>query len=105
MSRQTLITGLTFALGLIVGGLTIALWPAPPLLTPASHALSFRVPDDRQLLDLAISPDNSLLAYTAITDGRTRLFLRPINRFEATEVLGSAGATQPFFSPDGLKCI
>ena len=65
--------------------------------------LSFRVPDDRQILDIAISPDHSLLAYTAIADGRTRLFLRPANRFEATEVLGSMGATQPFFAPDGLS--
>ena len=103
MSRQTLVIGLTFTLGLIVGGLAIVLWPAPPPLTPTSHALSFRVPDDRQILDIAISPDHSLLAYTAIADGRTRLFLRPANRFESTEVLGSMGATQPFFAPDGLS--
>ena len=103
MSKQNFVIGLTFVIGLIVGGLAIAVWPAPPLSTPAGHALSLRVPKNRQLLDIAISPDHSLLAYTAITDGRTRLFLRPLNRFEATEVTGSIGAAQPFFSPDGTS--
>ena len=101
MSKRTLVTSLTFVLGLIVGGLAIALRSAPPPQTRTSHALSLHIPEDRQLLDIAISPDSSLLAYTAITDGRTRLYLRPINRFDATEVTGSVGATQPFFAPDG----
>jgi len=101
MSKRTLVTSLTFVLGLIVGGLAIALRSAPPPQTRTSHALSLHIPEDRQLLDIAISPDSSLLAYTAITDGRTRLYLRPINRFDATEVTGSIGATQPFFAPDG----
>jgi len=103
MSKQNFVIGLTFVLGLIVGGLAIAVWPALPLSTPTGHALSLRVPENRHLLDIAISPDHSLLAYTAITDGRTRLFLRPLNRFEATEVTGSIGAAQPFFSPDGTS--
>ncbi len=101
MLRQIFVTGLTFALGLIVGGLAVALWPASLPDTPVGHALSLQVTEDRQLLDIAISPDHSLLAYTAITDGLTRLFLRPTNRFEATEIRGGVGATQPFFAPDG----
>jgi hypothetical protein len=70
MSRRTLVTSLIFVLGLIVGGLAIALWSKPPPQTRTSHALSLHIPEDRQLLDIAISPDSSLLAYTAITDGR-----------------------------------
>ena len=49
---------------------------------------------------LAISPDGSTIAFTG-APGDTRLFLRPIDAFEATPVPGSEGARCPFFSPDG----
>ena len=57
--------------------------PAPPA---ARRALSVLVPDDLELLDIAISPDGQRLAYTAIRDGRARLYVRSLDRFEAVEV-------------------
>ena len=50
---------------------------------------------------LALSPDGRLLAYTAGRGEKSQLYLRPLDRFEAAPVAGTAGAASPFFSPDG----
>ena len=46
---------------------------------------------------VAFSPSGSHIAYAA----NGRLYLRGIDQFNATELLGSEGAAFPFFSPDG----
>ncbi len=51
---------------------------------------------------LALSPDGRTLVYVGGGAGRrTRLFVRPLDRFEATPLAGTDGAYGPFFSPDG----
>jgi serine/threonine-protein kinase len=50
---------------------------------------------------IALSPDGSSLVYVADEGDTTRLFLRLINEFEARPILGTEGAFDPFFSPDG----
>lgn len=50
---------------------------------------------------VAISPDGSRLAYVAHDGSTTRLYLRPLDRFDATPLAGTDGAAGPFFSPDG----
>ncbi len=101
IGRALLVVGLAGTAVLAAG---LAWWftaddpPAPPA---ARRALSVLVPDDLELLDIAISPDGQRLAYTAIRDGRARLYVRPLDRFEAMELPDTAGAEQPFFSPDG----
>jgi Tol biopolymer transport system component/predicted Ser/Thr protein kinase len=51
---------------------------------------------------LALSADGRRLVYVAVQDGgRTQLYLRPLDRFEATAIIGTEGASAPFFSPDG----
>jgi eukaryotic-like serine/threonine-protein kinase len=50
---------------------------------------------------LALSPDGARLAYVAEQEGRTQLYLRELNALEPKAVPGTAGATQPFFSPNG----
>ena len=52
----------------------------------------------------AISPDGSLLVYSAVEDPRsnaTALHLRRSDRLDAPTVRGTAGGSQPIFSPDG----
>ena len=52
----------------------------------------------------AISPDGSLLVYSAVEDPRsnaTALHLRRSDRLDAPVVRGTAGGAQPIFSPDG----
>ena len=50
---------------------------------------------------IALSADGSRLVYVAESQGQTQLFLRPLDRFDAQPIPGSAGAADPFFSPDG----
>ena len=51
---------------------------------------------------LAISPDGTRLVYVASVSGSpTKLFTRKLNQANATELAGTVGASNPFFSPDG----
>ncbi len=101
IGRALLIGGLVGFAGLAA---MLAWWRAadnPPAPPAARRALSVLVPDDLELLDIAVSPDGQQLAYTAIREGRARLYVRPMDSFEAVELPDTAGAEQPFFSPDG----
>ena len=51
---------------------------------------------------IALSRDGAHLAYSAAgADGRTHLYLRPLDRDEVVKVRGTEDATFPFFSPEG----
>ncbi len=50
---------------------------------------------------LALSPDGANLVYVADLAGRTQLYRRPMDQFEAVPIPGTDGAYHPFFSPDG----
>jgi len=50
----------------------------------------------------AISPDGQRLAFSAIgSDGKQRLWVRPLNAATAQPLEGTDGGTFPFWSPDG----
>jgi eukaryotic-like serine/threonine-protein kinase len=65
--------------------------PMPPGTTYSSHAVSRSV---------AISPDGTRLVIEAVSGGRSRLYLRPLDSEEFVELEGSLDATAPFWSPD-----
>jgi serine/threonine-protein kinase len=50
---------------------------------------------------LDISRDGRYLVYVGDDDGKTQLFLRPLADTITTAIPGTAGASTPFFSPDG----
>ena len=51
---------------------------------------------------LVISPDGTRLVFVAsVANGPTRLFLRRMDEATSTELAGTQGASNPFFSPDG----
>jgi serine/threonine-protein kinase len=51
---------------------------------------------------LALSPDGTRLVYVGRRpEGRQGLYVRPLDRLEATAIPGTEGALNPFFSPDG----
>jgi len=50
---------------------------------------------------LALSPDGTRLVYVGRGPRATRLYVRAMDRFEATSIPGTEGASGPFFSPDG----
>ncbi len=49
----------------------------------------------------ALSPDGTHLAFVASRDGKTSLWLRALNKLDATELAGTEGGYYPFWSPDG----
>ncbi|MBC8467925.1 MAG: protein kinase [Planctomycetes bacterium] len=51
---------------------------------------------------LAFSPDGLRFAYVEEdSDGRRRIYVRELDKFEAKPLPGTEGAISPFFSPDG----
>jgi Tol biopolymer transport system component len=68
-------------------------------------ALRFALPAPEQasyLSSPAISPDGSLLAFSAVDASRKRLlWIRPLNSLRATPLADTDDALAPFWSPDG----
>jgi DNA-binding SARP family transcriptional activator/Tol biopolymer transport system component len=67
---------------------------------------SLEFPSDQQLASaagptIAVSPDGSRLVYLGSGPRGTQLFLRAMDRVEAVPIPYTAGASLPFFSPDG----
>jgi len=50
---------------------------------------------------LAIAPDGRNMVYLANVEGSTQLYLRPLDQLEPRPIVGSDGASDPFFSGDG----
>ena len=49
-----------------------------------------------------VSPDGRRIAFTAVSGEKSpRLFVRSLDALEATAIVGTEGAKQPFWSPDG----
>jgi serine/threonine-protein kinase len=96
-------TGLGAAAALAIGlWITARVRPTASGITrlsialPAGQVLTGGMP--------AVSRDGRIIAYTAKgVDGISRLYLRPLDRFESAEVPGSQGAMLPFFSPDASR--
>ena len=99
--------GLALAAVAVAAAGAIAIWkfkPTPPV--PVTRTV-IALPPDQQLAGLdqpvvALSPDGSRLAYVASLRGQVQqLFLRAMDSLEARPMLGTEGAINPFFSPDG----
>ena len=50
---------------------------------------------------VALSPDGTVLVYAAQRGGLSQLFMRPIGDLQERVIVGTDGASGPFFSPDG----
>ena len=97
----------------MLGVLALWGWLRPSPTVPGSAVVArtvIPVPMGQQLsvpqgraLPFALSPDGSLLVYAGVRDGITSLHLRPLDSFESTELAGTEGAKQPFFSWDGTQ--
>ena len=75
---------------------------------PAAHAVKLAVPippgttyaPSEVSRGVSVSPDGTRLVIEAFSKGRRRLFVRPLDSEEATELEGSTDATAHFWSPD-----
>jgi serine/threonine-protein kinase len=97
------VAGLTAVLTLLAVSLAVSLWERGPSTGGASTRFTIPLEPNQQLTDApAISPDGRMLAYAVQKgSGDPHLYLRDLGAFEAREVAGSGGASEPFFSPDG----
>ncbi|HEY3123488.1 MAG TPA: hypothetical protein VGK70_05440, partial [Thermoanaerobaculia bacterium] len=109
-SRGPLLWGLA-AVALIVGSVAGVLLRAPGSRTSRVSPLmrlNLAFPPEESLVlglpspVLALSPDGTRLVYVGRRpEGRRGLYIRPLDRLEATAIPGTEGALDPFFSPDG----
>ena len=93
------------AAGAVIGGLVAWRLSRPdPTHEPAATGVTrftWSLPAGLEL-DSApvVSPDSRSIAFTATDASGTRLFVRALDRLEASAVAGTDGAKQPFWSPD-----
>jgi DNA-binding winged helix-turn-helix (wHTH) protein len=105
-------TGLALAIAAAaIAAVLAGMWqslrrPAPIAGTEAPRRLLIGMPPGA-VLDagvapaLALSPSGQELIFVAREGGTQRLYLRALDRFEASPIVGSEGAAAPFFSPGG----
>jgi serine/threonine protein kinase len=92
---------------LLVAALTMLVLRRPNP-APAARLVRFSVPIPPGTIyapgdisrGLSISPDGTNLVVEALSNGRRRLFLRPLDSEKYTELEGTVGASAPFWSPD-----
>ena len=103
--RPTLLLAAIAVLALAVIALTVALlWSAPARRVLRVNLLP---PEGTRFETLyrngapALSSDGTHLAFIAQKDGRNSLWLRSLDRLDATPVRGTDDAFFPFWSPDG----
>ena len=89
----------------ILGLGTWLLWRGPRRTTPRNATqFMWQLPEGITLgSDPAVSPDGRRVVLVGVSDSDSRLFVRDLNAasLEATPIPGTAGAKQPFWSPDG----
>ncbi|MDO8681665.1 MAG: protein kinase [Acidobacteriota bacterium] len=88
---------------LSLAGSAVALWQRPAAVEKISARLTIPLPPGAEITSYpAITRDGRTVAYvTQQGTEDSQLYLRDLNSFEARAVVGSSGAKQPFFSPDG----
>jgi Tol biopolymer transport system component len=101
--------GLTVLAVLLAGW---ALWGRRPSTVPAREVTHVDIafpPEVEPIIQTAgaigISPDGRAVLMVGWRDGEKRLFVRRLDRAEASEVSGSDGAVSGAFSPDGGSVV
>jgi Tol biopolymer transport system component len=99
--RERMAWMLAAAAAIVAAAPAIAVFVKP--VTP-SRVVRFEVgaPEGVIAIDAPrLSPDGRLLAFNATdSEGRTRIWVRPLNTLTAHALAGTEGAARPFWSPD-----
>ena len=105
--QSNLRSAAVFLAGALAGAATLWLVDpraAAPSVQTVRFALPLEATERLAGLDfpaIAISPNDSHVAYVATVGGDQQVFLRDLSQAAAVVLPGTAGAISPFFSPDG----
>jgi eukaryotic-like serine/threonine-protein kinase len=80
-------------------GVTVIYFRQTPQEQPVLM-MSINPPDKAVFNESAISPNGKLLAFTATSEGKRQLWIRPLHAFAAQPLAGTDQAEYPFWSPD-----
>src|SRR5262249_39910978 len=69
--------------------------PAPPEMR-----LEISTPPTADPASIAISPDGQKIVFVATSEGRSKLWVRPLDSLSGRTLAGTDGASFPFWSPD-----
>ena len=101
--RMTIVAAITLATSLLLGGLYLSRETPETravrayIKPPVNATFSFSGPGS----GFALSPDGRRLVYSALReDGKSLLFVRPLDSLQAQPLVGTEGASYPFWSPD-----
>ena len=103
--RWAVVAGVALLGGAVVASLGIwTLKPSPLSASRPVARVAVTLPADEELVTtfplIAVSPDGAHLVYVAKRRGVQQLHLRALDSLESRALLGTEGATAPFFSPD-----
>src|SRR5438094_4103062 len=71
--------------------------------TPPEIRLEVSTPPTDDPFSFAISPDGRRLVFSASNEGKSQLWVRPLDSLAAKPLAGTDGATYPFWSPDSAS--
>jgi Tol biopolymer transport system component len=105
-SRRTGWTGwaAAAAFGLLAAGLGFVAFRHSQEAPPKTLRMSILPPAKTSFVATsypAISADGKKLAFAAMQDGKTTLWVRDLDSLSARNITGTDGASNPFWSPDG----
>jgi serine/threonine protein kinase len=70
---------------------------------PPEIRLEVNTPSASDPLSFAISPDGRRLVFSASSEGKSQLWVRPLGSLTAQPLVGTDGAAYPFWSPDSAS--
>ncbi len=90
----------------MIGAVLWALWPSSEPESAPPIRFSVEVPSGESLVttrgaSAVISPDGTRLAFAVGSGAQKRMYVRPLDQLQATEISGTGDVHSPFFSPDG----
>jgi Tol biopolymer transport system component len=70
---------------------------------PPEIRVDLTTPPAADPLSFAVSPDGTRLVFSASNEGRSQLWVRPLDSLAAQPLAGTEGASYPFWSPDSAS--
>jgi serine/threonine protein kinase len=86
-----------------LAGISIHDFNRPEPQAPPEIRLEVSTPSAADPLSFAISPDGRRMVFSASNEGKSQLWVRPLESVTAQPLAGTDGASYPFWSPDSAS--